>query len=446
MNPFPARTDRRTVLKSGITFAGALCLPRWFIEEAAALEPPAIPQSPLDKPGILLVGCGGMGRGDARKAAKFGNIVAVCDVDSLRRDEAAAEFKAEGKYADFRKAMAHKGVDVVINGTPDHWHTLINIHAMRCGKDVYSEKPLTLTIDEGRKLVAIARESKRILQTGSQQRSDSRFRLACELVRNGRIGKLRQIVTTLPTGLVGGPFAPKPVPPELDWDFWLGQAPQVEYVPERSHVRFRFWYDYSGGTLTDWGAHHVDIAQWGNGTERSGPVSVEGQVLESPVPGGYSAIAHFRLEYRYSNGVTLLCRNVAHETFTGATLPELKKTDERNGIRFEGTDGWIFVTRGALAASQPEILSQELPAGAERLYASSDHMGNFFECIRSRKPAICEPEIGHRSVSVCHLGAIALRTGRKLNWDPVREIFVDDTDANGYVAREMRKPWSYDSV
>lgn len=446
MKSFSARTDRRTVLKSGLTLAGALCLPRWFAEEVAAVEPAPLPQSSLDKPGILLVGCGGMGRGDARKAAKFGNIVAVCDVDSHRRDEAAAEFKAEGNYGDFRKAMAHKGVDVVINGTPDHWHTLINIHALRCGKDVYSEKPLTLTIDEGRKLVAVARETKRILQTGSQQRSDSRFRLACELVRNGRIGKLRQIVTTLPTGLVGGPFAPRSVPPELDWDFWLGQASQVEYVPERAHVKFRFWYDYSGGTLTDWGAHHVDIAQWGNGTERSGPVSVEGQVLKTPVPGGYSAIAHFRLEYRYANGVTLLCRNVAHETYTGATVPELKKTDERNGVRFEGTDGWIFVTRGALAASEPEILSRELPAGAERLYASSDHMGNFFECVQSRKPAICEPEIGHRSVSVCHLGAIALRTGRKLNWDPAEETFVGDTDANGYVAREMRKPWSYDSV
>ncbi|HTI52300.1 MAG TPA: Gfo/Idh/MocA family oxidoreductase [Planctomycetaceae bacterium] len=438
--------NRRTVLKSGLSLAGALCLPPWFAEEAFANGLPEEPQSPNDKPGILLVGCGGMGRGDARKAAKFGNIVAVCDVDSNRLGEAGNEFKAEGKYGDFRKAVAHKGVDVVINGTPDHWHTLINIHALRAGKDVYSEKPLTLTIDEGRKLVAVARETKRILQTGSQQRSDARFRLACELVRNGRIGKLQQIVTTLPTGLVGGPFEPKPVPPELDWDFWLGQAPLVEYVPERSHVKFRFWYDYSGGTLTDWGAHHVDIAQWGNGTERSGPISVEGKVLESPVPGGYTAVAHFQLEYQYANGVRLLCKNVVHETFTGGTVSELKKTDERNGVRFEGTDGWIFVTRGAIAASQPELLSQELPAGAPRLYASSDHMGNFFECVRSRKPAICEPEIGHRSVSVCHLGAIALRTGRKLSWDPERETFVGDAEANGYVAREMRKPWSYESV
>lgn len=387
-----------------------------------------------------------MGNADASLAGKFGNIVAVCDVDANRAGEKADKFKAEARYSDFRKAIAHKGVDVVVNATPDHWHTLVNLHAMRQGKDVYSEKPLTLTIDEGKKLVAVARETQRILQTGSQQRSAASFRLACELVRNGRIGKLERIMTLLPSGPTGGPYAPKPVPAELDWNFWLGQTPEVEYVQERCHVTFRFWYDYSGGTITDWGAHHNDIAQWANGTERTGPVTVEGKVLLESPPGGYTTAARYQVEYTYANGVRHTCRTIASENFYGGLVSDAKPTDERNGVRFEGTEGWIFVNRQKIEASRPEILEQELPAGATRLYASNDHMGNFFECVRTRKAPICEPEIGHRSVSVCHLGAIALRTGRKLNWDPAKEEFVGDADANHYVAREMRSPWSYDAV
>ncbi|MFN0051827.1 MAG: Gfo/Idh/MocA family protein [Planctomycetales bacterium] len=439
-------TTRRDILKSGLGLTAGLALPHWFRQEVLA-QPVFDPEkSPNERPGILLVGCGGMGRADARSAAAFGKILAVCDPDQQRVDEAAREFQAEAAYRDFRRAMTHKGIDVIINGTPDHWHTLINLHALRAGKDVYCEKPLTLTIDEGKKLVAVARESGRILQTGSQQRSDARFRLACELVRNGRIGTLKRIISTLPTGLSGGPFQSQPVPPELDWNLWQGQAPEMDYVKERCHMTFRFWYDYSGGTLTDWGAHHNDIAQWGNGTERSGPVSVEGRVLQRPVAGGYTAYAHYELTYEYANGVQLLCRNIPHETFTGAVVPELKTSDARNGIRFEGTDGWIFVTRGGIEASQPEFLSQELPAGALRLYVSNHHMGNFFECVRSRRPPICEPEIGHRSATVCHLGVIALRVGGKLTWNPDREEFVNNAEANRHVAREMRAPWSYETV
>jgi predicted dehydrogenase len=437
---------RRKLLKSGATLAGALFLPRWYIKETAAHAAPEEPKSPNDRPGILLVGCGGMGNADAGLASKFGNIVAVCDVDENHAGEKAEKLKAEARFSDFRKAIAHKGVDVVINATPDHWHTLVNIHAMRAGKDVYSEKPLTLTIDEGKKLIAVARETGRILQTGSQQRSNARFRLACELVRNGRVGKLQHIVTQLPSGPAAGPFDAKPAPAGLDWDFWLGQAPQVAYVPERCHVMFRFWYDYSGGTITDWGAHHNDIAQWANGTERSGPVTVEGKVLQDPIAGGYTTAPRYQVEYTYANGVALTCRTVATENFYGAPVGEVKETDERNGVRFEGSDGWIFVNRQKIQSSRPEVLEQELRASAERLHVSNDHMGNFFECVRTRKATICEPEIGHRSVSVCHLGAIALRTGRKLNWDPAKEEFVGDAEANRYVSREMRKPWSYDAV
>ncbi|HEY3965390.1 MAG TPA: Gfo/Idh/MocA family oxidoreductase [Planctomycetaceae bacterium] len=438
--------QRRDFLKSSAAAVGGLCLPKWFIEETRAHAAPEQPKSANDKPGILLVGCGGMGTGDATAASNFGTIVAVCDVDKNRLGEKAEKFKAEGKYSDFREALGHPGVDVVINGTPDHWHTLVNLHALRAGKDIYSEKPLTLTIAEGKKLVAVARETKRVLQTGSQQRSSPRFRLACELVRNGRIGKLERIVTILPTGLSGGPFETKPVPAELDWNFWQGQTPTTDYVPERCHMTFRFWYEYSGGTLTDWGAHHNDIAQWGNGTERSGPVSIEGKILSRPVSGGYTTPSQYEVEYTYANGVKHTCRTTPHEQFTGAPIGQLKPTDERNGIRFEGSDGWIFVNREKIEASRPEIIEQELPAGAVRLAVSDNHMGNFFACVKSRQAPICEPEIGHRSVSVCHLGVIALRTGRKLNWDPAKEEFVGDNEANGYVSREMRKPWNLDDV
>jgi predicted dehydrogenase len=438
--------NRRHLLKSSAALAGALSLPKWFVEQSLAHAAPEEPKSPNDRPGVLLVGCGGMGSYDASVAAKFGNVIAVCDVDSNRLSEKAEKLKAEAKYSDFRKAIAHKGVDVVVNGTPDHWHTLVNIHAMRAGKDVYSEKPLTLTIDEGKKLLAVARETKRILQTGSQQRSDGRFRLACELVRNGRLGKLQKIITYLPQGPSGGPFETRPVPQELDWNFWLGQTPQVDYVPERCHVTFRFWLEYSGGTLTDWGAHHNDIAQWGNGTERSGPVTIEGKVFSASIPGGYTTPAQYEVEYTYANGVRHLCKSIPTESFSGGPLGELKPTDERNGVRFEGTDGWIFVNREKIVASQPELIEKELAASAERLYVSNHHMGNFFDCVKSRKAPICEPEIGHRSVSICHLGVIALRTGRKLQWDPAKEEFVNDAEANQYVSRPMRKPWGYDAV
>ena len=437
---------RRSALKSAAALAAASGVPGWYFEENAALAAPQEPTSPNDKPGILLIGCGGQGRGDAKNAARFGRVIAVCDVDSNHAADAAADHVGAVIFSDFRKAMAHPGVDVVVNGTPDHWHTLVNIHAMRSGKDVYSEKPLTLTIGEGKKLVEVARETNRVLQTGSQQRSDERFRLACELVRNDRIGKLKHILTMLPSGPIQGPFATAEVPAEIDWDFWQGQAPATAYVPERCHVKFRFWYDYSGGTMTDWGAHHNDIAQWANGTERSGPISVEGRILVPPIPGGFTTIGRYEVDFTYPNGVTHTCKSVARENFYGQPTGETPIPGEQNGVRLEGTDGWIFVTRGKIEASDPDLLTQELPAGAERLYASKDHMGNFFECVRTRKPTICEPEIGHRSVSVCHLGAISLRLGRKLNWNPEKEEFTGDAEANGYVNREMRKPWSYGAV
>jgi predicted dehydrogenase len=439
------RFSRREVIKAGAAGFGLAGLPRWYADDALAQEPPVPSDSPNERPGILLVGCGGMGRADANNALRFGRIIAVCDVDEKHAAQAAEQFKAEQKYSDFRKAITHQGVDVVINGTPDHWHTLVNIHALRAGKDVYSEKPLTLTIEEGQKLVDVARETGRVLQTGSQQRSDPRFRLACELVRNGRIGKVKHVQVILPSGLFGGPFATKPVPEELNWDFWQGQTPAVEYVPERCHFSFRYWYDYSGGTMTDWGAHHNDIALWGLGLK--GPATIEGKALVTPVPGGFTAPSEYEVHFTYADGVTQRTASTQLNGPTGATKTPTRPNEPPHGVTFEGAEGWIFVTRGQISASDPDLLKAELPSGAERLYASNDHMGNFFECVRTRKAPICDPVVGHRSVSVCHLGVIAIRTGRKLSWDPDTEQFTGDSaDANQHLAREMRKPWSYDAV
>ena len=436
--------NRRNFLRQTTRLGAVAALPAWFLESAQSAT--TKPKSPNDKPNIALIGCGGQGRYDAKLALPFANVIAVCDVDSKHADEASAQFNGAQPYKDFRKLLERDDIHAIINGTPDHWHTLINLHALRRGKDVYSEKPLTFTIDEGRRLVKTARQTKRILQTGSQQRSDKRFRLACELVRNGRIGRLTRVITSLPAGPRQGPFVVATVPAELDWDFWQGQTGPTAYIPEKCHRNFRYWYEYSGGTMTDWGAHHNDIALWGMGMERSGPVSIEGKALIEPIPGGYTAASEYRVEYVYANGVTHTCQSTAGNGPDGSVRGAPREGEMPHGVKFIGTQGWIFVTRGKLEASSPELIETPLPSDARRLYASDNHMGNFFECIRSRQQPICDAEIGHRSVSVCHLGVIAIRLGRKLQWDPRKETFVHDREANAFVAREMRKPWNYDAV
>ena len=438
--------NRRTFLKTATTFAATTGLPLWFTEQTLDAATPAPRLGPNDKPNVALIGCGGMGRGDAKNASAFANIVAVCDVDAKHAEEASKQFGGAKVYRDFRSALEHPDLHAVINGTPDHWHTLVNLAALQAGKDVYSEKPLTLTIDEGKRLVAAVKKHKRILQTGSQQRSDPKFRLACELVRNGRLGKLQHVTVVLPMGLRDGPFAKAEVPAELNWDFWQGQTPSIDYVPQRCHQKFRYWYEYSGGTMTDWGAHHNDIALWGIGLERSGPVSIEGRPLTDMIAGGYTAAQQYEVNYTYANGVTHTCRSTTKNRWDGSVAPDATKDMPDHGVRFEGSDGWIFVTRGKIEASKPELLSEPLTKKKVSLYVSDQHMRNFFDCVRSRQQPICEAEIGHRSVSICHLGVIAIRLGRKLRWNPKREEFVDDKEANQFVAREQRKGYSYDTI
>jgi predicted dehydrogenase len=436
----PTLPSRRRFLTSAAAAATATTLPDWFLDECRAQQPA---RADATKSGIALVGCGGMGRGDLKNASRFGRVVALCDVDEKQLLAAAKDHPEAATLKDFRKVMERKDVDVVICATVDHWHALVSMAAMRAGKDVYCEKPLTLTVDEGKRLLAVQQKTGRILQTGSQQRSDRNFRMACELVRNGRIGKVREVDVWLPSGRREGPFEQAEVPAAFNWDLWTGPTPKVEYVPERTHVTFRYWWDYSGGTMTDWGAHHNDIALWGLGRERGGPVKVSGKSLKEMIPGGFTAASEYAVEYAYADGVTHRCRSTPANAWNGAVLDP---KGQQHGVKFSGADGWVWVTRGKIEASDPELLRQPLPANAVRLYASNDHMGNFFDCVKSRNAPICEVEIGHRSATVCHIGVIAMRLGRELKWDPKEERFVGDAEANQWLAREPRKPWTYEAM
>lgn len=447
-SPAPFTISRRSFLKRCTLLAAATGLPIWFVErQLAAAETPRRRPGPNDRPRLALIGCGGMGKIDGANASTHADIVAVCDVDASRVAEGIEKFTVDGKapkgFSDFRSVLERNDIDVVANVTPDHWHSLVNIAAAKAGKDVYAEKPLTLTIGEGRHVIQAVRDHGIILQTGTQQRSSARFRLACELVRNGRIGTLKEANVWLPAGLRAGPFGTAAVPSGLNWDFWQGQAPAFDYVPERCHGTFRFWYEYSGGTMTDWGAHHNDIAYWAVGL--IAPTQVKSTRITEPVAGGYTAYADYEVRYTYENGVHLNIRTTRDDGIYGDVI---NKDGQRNGIRFEGTDGWIWVNRHQITASDPALLKTPLPADAERLYPSKDHWQNFFDCVRSRQTPICDVETGHRSATMCHLGAISLRTGRALTWDYRQERFVGDhaAEANPYLTREMRKPYDYSFV
>lgn len=445
----PFQISRRSFLNRCTLTAAATGLPLWFVERELTLaaEPLAKTVSPNDRPGVALVGCGGMGRGDAGNASRFGDIVAVCDVDANHVGEAVKQFTKNGKvptgYGDFRKVMERDDVHIIVQATPDHWHTLINLAAAKAKKDVYGEKPLTLTIDEGKRLVKAVRGQGIVLQTGTQQRSDKKFRLACELVRNGRIGKLKQVNVFVPAGISGGPFAARPVPKEFNWDFWLGQAPQVEYCPERTHGSFRWWFDYSGGPVTDWGAHHNDIARWAIGED--GPLDVEARALAEVIPGGFTTPTQFEATLTWGNGVKQIVRTTPDDTPYGGIV---KADGQRNGVKFEGSDGWIWVNRADLNASKDEIIETPLPESAVKLEQSADHMKNFFAAVQSRKDPISPVESGHRSAVVGHLIVIALRLGKKLQWDAKAEVFSGDNakEGNAMLARAMRKPYDYSFV
>jgi len=371
-------------------------------------------------------------------ALPHGDLVAVCDVDANVRQQAWASFGCRSRrYEHYHDLLARDDIDVVLIATPDHWHTAMVIDACRAGKDVYVEKPLTLTVDEGKLLCRVVQETDRVVQVGTWQRSDARFRLACEMVRAGRLGRLRRVVVTIDKNPRGGPFQPVPVPPNLNWDLWLGQAPLVPYMPQRCHYTFRWWQEYSGGKMTDWGAHHVDIAQWGIGAEYSGPVEIEGKAEYPHIENGYNVPTWVEARMVYGNGVELLV-----------------KCEGRIGVRFEGDEGSIFVTRGSIASDPPELLRERALSREEyklyphddlslepkvgKLAALENHMANFFDCVRSRRQPISDVASQHRSVSTCHLANIAMKLGRKLVWQPDRERFLDDAEADSLLSRPQR--------
>jgi predicted dehydrogenase len=428
--------SRRGFLRRSLAVMAAAGLPAWYARETFAAEQRAAARARRADANSRIVmgaiGCGGQGNYILDQARRDPNVrmVAVCDVDANRRKATAKKVGGGCKdFEDFRQLLDNGDLNAVTVGTPDHWHTLVAIAALKKGKDVYCEKPLTLTIEEGKALVKVAKDTGRIFQVGSQQRSDGRFRLACELVRNGRLGKVKTVETWIGSNPKGGPFKITEPPPELNWDFWQGQTPKVDYIKQRCHYEFRWWYEYSGGKMTDWGAHHNDIAQWGLGMDGSGPVAVEATgEAPSTDPHSYNCHPTFKVTYTYGNGTKLIC------------------TSKENGVRFEGEDGkWLFVSRSKIEASDPKLLEEPLPPDAVRLYVSNNHMGNFLEGVRTRKATVCPAEVGHRSVSVCHLGVIALRSGKKLKWDPAQEVFVGDAEANKWLSRPMRAPWKLEA-
>jgi predicted dehydrogenase len=458
--------SRRGFLQRSLAALAAAGLPAWYAREVFAAHEEARGRKAAAKDRIVL-GAVGIGSrnlqllNDVLNLKRDVRYAAVCDVDGRHRRRAAEALKGKGmevaQHKDFRELNARKDIDAVLIATPDHWHALVAIDAMRQGKDVYCEKPLTLTVAEGRALVQVAQKTGRVFQVGSQQRSDARFRLACQLVRNGRIGKVTRVEARIGANPTSPPLPKVEPPKELDWDFWMGPTPKVDYLEltqggktyTRGHHEFRWWYDYSGGKMTDWGAHHLDIAQWGLGKDDSGPVAVEAEgAPPAKGPNRYNCHPTFTVTYTYAGGTPVVCsdtqlKGAVDPKETRVALPGGKErvVKHDNGVLFVGEGGrWIFVRRGLITASEPKLLDEPLPKGAVRLYESPNHMGNFFDCMRSRRPCACPAEVGHRSVTVCHLGVIALRTGKKLKWGPERERF-DDAAANAMLSRPMRAPW-----
>ena len=373
------------------------------------------------------IGLGGMG-GNVNLRAHLQRAAALADVDKkhlagAQKRRARVPRKCDA-YGDFRKILDRKDVDAVVVSTPDHWHALPTILACQAGKDVYCEKPLTLTISEGRAIVRMARGYKRIVQTGAQWRSASACRRAVELVRNGHIGEVKRITVGI-RGLGGRKPGPDQDPPEwLDYDFWLGPAPWRPYNPSRVHFRYRNFWDYAGGALTDWGSHYLDTVQWALDADSTGPVEISGTATFHPQR-WYETPTTFICTYKYANGVTVTC---------GEGLPR--------GVTFIGDKGQIQVHLTHLATTPRDIARLKPQDGQFRLPKTRGHHGEWLDCIRTRKLPVCECESGHRSATVCHLGNIALRTRRKLRWDPVKEAIIGDADAMKYVNKPYRAPWA----
>jgi len=436
------RPNRRDFLKSSAAAFAAGSFSYWVGGQPAQAFNS---QSPNERPVIGCIGTGDRWKAIGPQAMKFGDVVAVCDVDTehagTARDKVRETLGEKGPsvemYEDYRKVLDRNDVQVVTIVTPDHWHSKIAIEALKAGKDIYCEKPLTLTIDEGKQIIKVLDDTKRVFQVGTQQRSEmnERFLTAVALVRAGRIGKLKSVQCAIGAAPKGGPFAPSSPPSNLNWDMWLGQAPMTDYMEKRVHYEFRWWYEYSGGKMTDWGAHHVDIAQWAMGMDNSGPSTIEGTATHPcPFKDGYptesnvyNTATEFNVRCLFPNGVELIIRH-----------------DTENGITFTGDQGSFFVSRGKLTGQAvddlktnplPENALTELCKGKQ----PGSHMGNFFECVKTRDLPISDVYTHHRAMTTCHLANIAIRLGRTLQWDPQSQTLVGDQQAQTWQAREQRK-------
>ena len=380
--------------------------------------------------GLGLIGLGS--RGSQIMGGFLGGgteCVAVCDVWENRREAVRRHLGGRcAAYNDFRDVLARPDVDAVVVATPEYWHSVIVVMAARAGKDIYCEKALSVTVAEGQAMVDAVRRYGRVFQHGTQQRSDTNFRFACELVRNGRIGRLQTITAAVPASEAAGIRRPAPVPKELDYDMWVGPSPWVPHCGQAGigHPGWCFHSDFTPGFILTWGVHHLDIAQWANDTELSGPVEFEGRGT-FPRDGYDDVVQTWHAECRYANGVRLV--------FTS-------ENEQPNGVRFEGDAGWIFVTRGAIDAGPPSLLKSTVRPDEVHLYRSADHAGNFLECVRTRRPTVAPVDVAHRSTTIGLLANIAILLGRRLRWNPEREVFESDDEANRLLRRSLRAPWT----
>lgn len=449
--------SRRAALRSGLAATLAAGFPT--IVPASALGRAGRP-APSERITLAMIGTGNQGFNDLRSFLKDDRVqvVAVCDVNResdgywsgalggreparrlvdehyARRDKTPSSQGCDA-VADYRELLARDDIDAVEVCTPDHWHAIPVIEACLAGKHIYGQKPLSLTVAEGRAMSHAVARSGVVFQTGSQQRSDPNFRRACELVRNGRIGKLTKVKVGLPPGRpdyanTGDRKAPSPVPDGFEYERWLGPAPDAPYAPARCHVNFRWIYDYSGGQLTDWGAHHIDCAQWGMGTELTGPVEIRNAKGAFPDDPLWNTATEFSFEAVYDDGLTMLVSSA-----------------ERMGVTFEGTEGSVYANRGTYETDPPALRDTVIGESEVHLYESADHFRNFIDCVLSGGPTAAPIEVAHRSITIAHLGNIALRLGRdRLRWDPRTERIVDDPEAAAMLSRPYREPYTLPAV
>ena len=433
-------TRRKLLRRTVSAVAGTISFPYIVSSSALGREGRVAANSRIS---LGAIGVGGQGTHDMKSlmADARVQVVAVCDVQEKNRNRGRQivdnnyskdkMWRGCKAYNDFRELLARDDIDVVCIGTPDHWHAIAAIQAAKAGKDIYCQKPLALTISQGRKMVETVNRYGTVFQTGTQQRSDARFRRACELVRNGRLGKLRTIEVEVPGSMTLDGFYYGPQPKDLDYDMWLGPAPMAPYSPKRVHpFGWRWIFDYAGGCVTDWGAHHIDIAQWAMGTTLTGPAEVRGAAF-FPRDGLFNTAAYWRFECKYTNGVTVIC--FARNEFVPGQYP--------NGIKFIGENGWLFVNRGRIDSNPKSILKEEIGPDETRLYKSDNHYRNFVDCIVSGKTPAAPIEEAHRSITVCHLANIALRLRRKIRWDAKQEAILNDEEATRMLSRPMRSPW-----